>query len=64
MTVSPALLSALVITALCLLLFFVLREVFCWYFKINKMVDILTKQNELLQKIADALSGKSPNANP
>ena len=35
-------------------LFLVLREVFCWYYKINKIVDIL-ERNEQVQKETNRL---------
>lgn len=31
----------LVISAICLLVFFVAREIFCWYWKINKALEVL-----------------------
>lgn len=30
-----------------LALFFLMREVYCWYFKLNKIVDLLEKSNQL-----------------
>ena len=35
-------------------LFLVLREVFCWYYKINKIVDVL-ERNEQIQKETNKL---------
>lgn len=35
-------------------LFLVLREVFCWYYKINKIVDVL-ERNEQIQKETNRL---------
>jgi len=35
-------------------LFLVLREVFCWYYKINKIVDVL-ERNEQVQKETNRL---------
>jgi len=35
-------------------LFLILREVFCWYYKINKIVDIL-ERNEQVQKETNRL---------
>jgi len=28
-------------------MFFIMREVYCWYFKLNKIVDLLEKSNQL-----------------
>jgi hypothetical protein len=35
-----------------LILFFVLREFFCWYWKINKVVTLLTNIDTNLEKIS------------
>ena len=35
-------------------LFLVLREVFCWYYKINKIVEVLQK-NQQIQKETNIL---------
>lgn len=32
---------------------FVCREVSCWYFKINKRIELMETQNELLRKLLD-----------
>jgi len=40
--------------------FLILREFWCWYWKINLRVNLLTKQNTLLEEVASALRrGKS-----
>jgi hypothetical protein len=36
--------------------FFILREMFCWYWKINRLVDLQEKQNALLEKLSGQLS--------
>ena len=43
-------------------LFLIMREVYCWYFKLNKIVDLLEKNqqieketNRLLQQLNDKL---------
>ena len=28
-------------------MFFIMREVYCWYFKLNKIVDLLEKNHQL-----------------
>ena len=40
-----------VIVAICVVIFLILRAFFCWYWKINKRVDLLEKQNALLEEI-------------
>jgi hypothetical protein len=39
-----------------IVLFLLMREVACWYFKINKMVELLTRQLNNLQEINKALN--------
>ena len=39
------------IVAICVIIFLILRAFFCWYWKINKRVDLLEKQNALLEEI-------------
>jgi uncharacterized membrane protein len=34
-------------------LFFLLREVFCWYYKINAIIDIMEEQRDLLKSIVE-----------
>jgi len=36
-----------------IILLIVLREVWCWYFKINELIKLTKEQNELLQKLLD-----------
>ena len=33
-----------------LIVFLICREIICWYWKINKIVELLERQNELLEK--------------
>jgi len=44
----------LLIAAVSIGLFLALREVYCWYFKLNKIVDILEK-NQQIQKETNKL---------
>ena len=37
--------------AIFIIAFLLLRVFFCWYWKINKRIDLLEKQNELLEEI-------------
>lgn len=48
----------LITIAVLALLFLLLREVFCWYYKINTMVKQNKEQIDLLKKIADSLKAK------
>jgi hypothetical protein len=32
-------------------LFFLFRKIFLWYFRINEIVDLLEKQNSLMQEL-------------
>ena len=36
-----------------IILFFLLREVFCWYYKINDIKKIMEEQRDLLKKIVE-----------
>ena len=40
-----------VIIAICVVIFLILRAFFCWYWTINRRVDLLEKQNALLEEI-------------
>lgn len=39
-------------------IFFLLREVFCWYYKINKTIATLEKQILLLEDIRNLLKNR------
>uniref|UniRef100_I2PXM5 Uncharacterized protein n=1 Tax=Desulfovibrio sp. U5L TaxID=596152 RepID=I2PXM5_9BACT len=55
--------GAFLITLLILLvIFLVCREIVCWYWKINKAVELLERQNVLLERIEARLS--APAAPP
>jgi hypothetical protein len=51
---SPIVMAILGIVVV-IILFFLLRELFCWYWKINSIVDLLEKQNKLLFNIQNQL---------
>jgi hypothetical protein len=34
-------------------MFLLMREVFCWYWKINAMKEIMEEQRDLLKKLVD-----------
>lgn len=40
----------IVVIAVCVCLFLLLREFFCWYWKINKIVSLLTDIRGLLSR--------------
>ena len=48
---TDILLVGLILFAIIILIFLVLREVNCWYWKINERVSLMKKQNLLLQKL-------------
>ena len=43
----------IVVILFTIFLFFILREFFCWYWKINAMKDLMEEQRDLLKKIVD-----------
>jgi len=47
--------TVLVIVVILLLLFLILREVMCWYWKVNERITIAHQTNLLLEKIATQL---------
>ena len=51
---NKAVLALIFISAIAIAIFLVLREVFCWYYKINKIVDVL-ERNEQIQKETNRL---------
>jgi len=56
---------ALIISLLVFIaIFLLLREVVCWYWKINTMVKNQEITNQLLKKIADHLETKKEPENP
>lgn len=40
-----------IVTVIYFVLFLVLREVICWYLKINKNISLMEEQNELLKEV-------------
>ncbi len=47
-SVAGTLGTALVVLVIAIIVFLVFREVVCWYWKINKTVDLLTEIRDLL----------------
>jgi hypothetical protein len=52
--------TVLIGIGLLILLFLVIREVVCWYCKINERIDLLHEQKNLLIDIRDILNDKLP----
>ena len=46
----------LIYLAVTILIFLVCREIVCWYFKFNKIVELTYEQNRLLRKLLTALT--------
>lgn len=40
------------------LIWLILREVFCWYYKINERISLQKETNTLLEKLLDKIDGK------
>jgi hypothetical protein len=43
--------SILVILIVLILIFLALREFVCWYYKINKRIELMEETNQLLKKL-------------
>lgn len=57
-------LAFLLLVVVSILLFLLFRELFCWYWKINKRISMTEKQIVLLEKILSHLKSVAPNPNP
>jgi len=53
--IGPIIISLIVL----IVVFLICRELICWYFKINKRVELMEEQNELMKKM---LSGGNSQA--
>ena len=53
--------TLIIFTIVSVLLFFICREIMCWYFKINERLDQQRQTNVLLEKIYNELREKNPN---
>ena len=51
----------LLIIGFCLLLFLILRELACWYFKINERIELQKETNSLLKGILRELEDSAPD---
>ncbi len=49
---------AIGVIIVCIALSFVLRELFCWYWKINKMIELQQKTTMILFKMYEQNGGK------
>jgi hypothetical protein len=56
MNSSSSIVSILFILAICVGIFLLCREIMCWYFKINKLIEGQTQTNILLKRILDKLT--------
>ena len=45
-------------------IFLILRELNCWYWKINKKIELQEKTNELLGKILEKIGMEENNQSP
>jgi hypothetical protein len=52
-------LTVLIILAILIVVFLILREVTCWYLKINERVSLLDEQNSVLKEILSNLKSMS-----
>ena len=53
--------SELVMLVVFILVFLALREVMCWYYKINKAIELMQEQNNLLKRILAKQGGEESN---
>jgi len=47
---NESIVTFLIGVVITLIIFLICREIACWYWKINKVVELLEKQNELLSE--------------
>ena len=50
----------IIIIGFCLLLFLILRELACWYLKINERIELQKETNSLLKGMLRELKGSVP----
>lgn len=53
--------GVIIFIVVCIALFFILRELNCWYWKINERVALMKENNELLRKLSVQLQGDTLN---
>jgi hypothetical protein len=47
-----------------ILLFFLLRELMCWYYKINTRAELQKETNKLLRELIDTVKKEKENPEP
>jgi hypothetical protein len=52
--------SVLVVLVIAILVFLLLREVMCWYYKINEIIGLLRETNGLLRASVQGAAAPSP----
>ena len=45
-----------------IIVFLICREIVCWYWKINKLVELIEEQNDLIKRQMGLSSNKALNA--
>ena len=55
---TQTIITIIIAFAIAIIVFYALREVFCWYWKINALIANQRLTNDLLQKIYIQLGGK------
>ncbi|MFU2207878.1 hypothetical protein [Solidesulfovibrio sp. C21] len=58
-TYGGGLISFLITLAILALIFLVCREIVCWYWKINRAMELMERQNLLLERIEAKISAVS-----
>ncbi len=56
---NETLIGSLIGLLIVLVVFLICREVVCWYWKLNKIVELLEEQNKLLTSLKRPRDGKS-----
>lgn len=59
-TFNGGLVSLLLTLVILAAIFLVCREIVCWYWKINRAMELLERQNVLLERIEAKLPGTAP----
>lgn len=59
---EPNLVAILTVLAVVVVVFLIVREVFCWYWKINQTVALLTEIRDLLASRGDGPRSSSARA--
>ena len=52
--------TTIIILIISIILWLILREVFLWYWKVNKIVELLEKNNSLLESVLIGKNRKNP----